>query len=106
LAWWWGHLSSECLHDPLAGLFVDQKWMDIGSVLFGATTLRHYGYNVGVANLHERPVARDSEGYYTHSKRGPAATVPLPRLRPRTALKSFTRGPAPARGRAAPKPTR
>jgi hypothetical protein len=63
LRWWWGHLSSECLHDPLEGLFVDQKWMDIGSVLFDATSLRHYGYNVGVANLHERPVVADSDGY-------------------------------------------
>ncbi len=67
LRWWWGHLSSECLHDPLAGLFVDQKWMDVGSVLFNATTLRHYGYNVGVANLHERPVADDADGYYIAS---------------------------------------
>jgi hypothetical protein len=63
LTWWWGHLSTECLHDPIAGLFVDQKWVDIGSVLFGATSLRHYGYNVGVGNLHERPVSRDVDGY-------------------------------------------
>jgi len=64
LKWWWGHLRWECLHDPLAGLFVDQKWMDIGSVLFDATALRHYGYNVGIANLHERPIERDSDGLY------------------------------------------
>jgi hypothetical protein len=64
LTWWWSHLRSECLTEPLAGLFVDQKWMDIGSVLFDATVLRHYGYNVGVANLPERPLARDSAGYY------------------------------------------
>ena len=64
LSWWWGHLRSECLHDRLAGLFVDQKWVDIGSVLFGATCLRHYGYNVGAANLHERPIGADSDGYY------------------------------------------
>jgi hypothetical protein len=67
LSWWWKHLESECLLEPLAGLFVDQKWMDLGSVLFNATTLRHYGYNVGVANLHERPIASDSEGYYVAS---------------------------------------
>jgi hypothetical protein len=67
LDWWWGHLRSECLHDPLAGLFVDQKWMDIGSVLFGASALRHAGYNVGAANLHERPVAADAGGYYISS---------------------------------------
>ncbi len=67
LRWWWSHLRSECLHDAIAGLFVDQKWMDIGSVLFGSTSLRHYGYNVGVANLHERPVAADADGYYIAS---------------------------------------
>lgn len=64
LDWWWSHLRSECLHDPLAGLFVDQKWMDVGSVLFDAIALRHYGYNVGVGNLHERPVESDADGYY------------------------------------------
>jgi hypothetical protein len=67
LDWWWGHLQAECLHDPLAGLFVDQKWVDIGSTLFSASALRHYGYNVGIANLHERPVARDSDGYVISS---------------------------------------
>jgi hypothetical protein len=64
LDWWWGHLKSECLHDPLSGLFVDQKWVDLGSVLFDASPLRHYGYNVGMANIHERAVASDSDGYY------------------------------------------
>ena len=67
LTWWWDHLRTECLHDPIAGLFVDQKWMDVGSVLFDATSLRHYGYNVSVANLHERPVDRDADGYYIAS---------------------------------------
>jgi hypothetical protein len=64
LDWWWGHLSTECLHDPIAGLFVDQKWVDVGSVYFDARSLRHHGYNVGLANLHERPVDRDSEGFF------------------------------------------
>ncbi len=63
LDWWWSHLRTECLYDPLAGLFVDQKWMDIGSTLFQAAALRHSGYNVGVANLPERPVAQDDDGY-------------------------------------------
>lgn len=62
LAWWWDHLRAECLHDALGGLFVDQKWVDVGSVLFGSASLRHPGYNVGVANLHERPVAEDADG--------------------------------------------
>jgi hypothetical protein len=67
LAWWWEHLRTECLHDSLSGLFVDQKWMDVGSVLFGAHVLRHYGYNAGVGNVHERPLARDADGYYIAS---------------------------------------
>lgn len=58
LDWWWGHLERECLIYPLFGLFVDQKWTDVGSNLFGAHTLRHYGYNVGPWNLHERRFAR------------------------------------------------
>jgi hypothetical protein len=62
LDWWWGHLSIECLYEPLAGLFVDQKWVDIGSTLFAARSLRHTGYNVGVGNLPERPLAADADG--------------------------------------------
>ena len=67
LDWWWGHLRTECLYDPLAGLFVDQKWMDIGATLFEAASFRHAGYNVGVANLSERPLAVDADGYYIAS---------------------------------------
>ncbi|KAA1396088.1 hypothetical protein [Aeromicrobium ginsengisoli] len=67
LDWWWGHLSLECLYEPLAGLFVDQKWVDIGSTLFAARSLRHTGYNVGVGNLPERPLAADADGYYNSS---------------------------------------
>ncbi len=63
LDWWWGHLRRECLYDPLSGLFVDQKWMDIGATLFQAGSFRHAGYNVGVANLSERPLAEDADGY-------------------------------------------
>jgi hypothetical protein len=67
LDWWWGHLRWECLHDPLSGLFVDQKWMDVGSVLFGAHILRHRGYNTGAGNLYERPLGHDADGYYVTS---------------------------------------
>ncbi|HEY6471996.1 MAG TPA: hypothetical protein VIY26_03820, partial [Acidimicrobiales bacterium] len=63
LDWWWGHLRTECIYDPLAGLFVDQKWMDIGATLFEAGYLRHAGYNVGLGNLVERPITQDADGY-------------------------------------------
>lgn len=62
LDWWWSHLQTECLWDPLSGLFVDQKWVDVGAALFAGTAWRHRGYNVSVANLHERPLVRDEEG--------------------------------------------
>jgi len=38
--------------------------MDVGAPLFGATSWPHRGYNVSVANLHERAIARDADGYY------------------------------------------
>jgi hypothetical protein len=56
LDWWWSHLERECLIYPLLGMFVDQKWTDIGAVMFDAYSLRHYGYNVGHWNLHERSI--------------------------------------------------
>lgn len=62
LDWWWGHLEYECLNDPVVGLFTDQKWVDLGSVLFAARTLRHSGYNVGIGNIGERPLGRDADG--------------------------------------------
>lgn len=67
LDWWWGHLERECLWDPLSGLFVDQKWVDIGATLFQAGAWRHAGYNVSVANLHERPITQDDEGLVVSS---------------------------------------
>ena len=63
LSWWWSHLERECLIYPLLGLFVDQKWTDMGAVLFNAHTLRHSGYNVGHWNLHERRFERRGGEY-------------------------------------------
>ncbi|WP_310962192.1 hypothetical protein [Nocardioides terrisoli] len=67
LDWWWGKLRNECLFDPLSGLFVDQKWVDVGASLFRAATLRHAGYNTSVANLQERPLAEDADGFVVSS---------------------------------------
>jgi hypothetical protein len=71
LDWWWSHLETECLYDPLAGLFVDQKWMDIGSSHYQASSFRHPGYNVSVANLWERPLTTSPEGYRIASSGDP-----------------------------------
>ncbi len=64
LDWWWSHLRRECLYDPLSALFVDQKWLDIGSSMFKAATLYHAGYNIAVDNLPERPLLQDEAGYW------------------------------------------
>lgn len=64
LDWWWDRLEWDCLFDYLNGLFVDQKWMDMGSDLWRARSLRHHGYNVGVVNLHERPLGLDADGFH------------------------------------------
>jgi hypothetical protein len=63
LDWWWSHLERECLIYPLLGLFVDQKWTDIGSVMFRAHSLEHYGYNIGHWNLHERQFQKSGSEY-------------------------------------------
>ncbi len=62
LNWWKDRLRSECRFEPLSGLFVDQKWVDVGSQLFNARALRHAGYNTGVGNMHERPIGVDEQG--------------------------------------------
>lgn len=63
LDWWWSHLERECLIYPLLGIFVDQKWTDIGATLFDAYSLRHYGYNAGPWNLHERSLDETHSGW-------------------------------------------
>lgn len=63
LAWWWSHLQRECLIYPLLGMFVDQKWTDVGAMLFKAHSLRHAGYNVGPWNLLERDINRIDDVY-------------------------------------------
>lgn len=63
LDWWWSHLERECLIYPLLGVFVDQKWVDIGANYFGAHSLRHAGYNVGPWNLHERRFEKAGTDY-------------------------------------------
>ncbi|WP_203582283.1 hypothetical protein [Microbacterium hibisci] len=63
LDWWWAHLERECLIYPLLGMFVDQKWTDVGANYFGAHSLRHAGYNVGPWNLLERHIDRDTSQF-------------------------------------------
>jgi hypothetical protein len=55
LNWWSDRCHALCYEESQAGLFVDQKWMDLVPGLFDAVCiLRHRGCNVAYWNLHER----------------------------------------------------
>lgn len=62
--WWAKKLEFGCYADPAAGLFTDQKWMDLAPGMFrDVHILRHDGYNVAYWNLKQRPVTSGGSGY-------------------------------------------
>jgi glycosyltransferase involved in cell wall biosynthesis len=62
--WWARHREGNCVVDLDAGLFVDQKFMDLAPCMVESTCiLRHPGYNVAYWNLMHRPVQRSPEGW-------------------------------------------
>ena len=64
VAWWAKHLQGDCVVDLEAGLFVDQKFMDLAPCLVeSAKILRHPGYNAAYWNLMHRPVTRAGAGW-------------------------------------------
>lgn len=62
LDWWWERLVTDALNDQPAGLFTDQRWIDLVPSLFRHTVLRDPGWNVGYWNLWERPLSRGPGG--------------------------------------------
>jgi hypothetical protein len=55
--WWRERLARHCLNDVMAGLFFDQKWIDLVPALFPRTAIVQYrGCNVAYWNLHSRPL--------------------------------------------------
>jgi glycosyltransferase involved in cell wall biosynthesis/GT2 family glycosyltransferase len=61
LAWWRERLRRDCLNDPAAGMFVDQRWIDFAPALFEPWILKDPGYNVAYWNLPNRTLTRDAE---------------------------------------------
>lgn len=59
LDWWCTRLSKHCHFDPISGLFVDQKWVDLAPCFFdNVRLLKHPGYNVAYWNVFQRQLIR------------------------------------------------
>ncbi|MCW4782450.1 hypothetical protein [Enterobacter chuandaensis] len=57
IEWWMNKCKDECFFDPVKGLFVDQKWINLVPGLFPNVYIsRHLGLNVSYWNLHERVI--------------------------------------------------
>jgi glycosyltransferase involved in cell wall biosynthesis len=56
LGFWDERLRRHCLVDHGAGLFTDQRWIDLAPALFDVAVVRDPGWNVAYWNLHERPL--------------------------------------------------
>jgi glycosyltransferase involved in cell wall biosynthesis len=64
LDWWSERLEDECLIDPVNGLFVDQRWIDLAPGMWpGMSVLRKPAYNVAYWNLPQRRLEVDDDGY-------------------------------------------
>lgn len=59
IGWWADRLEFGAVSDIAAGLFTDQKWIDLVPGLFpDVHILRDEGYNLAYWNLSQRPVSR------------------------------------------------
>jgi len=59
LEWWKKKLYNKCTVDYRRGYFVDQKFMDLGAVLFDKVHIeKGVGYNVAYWNLHSRHIEK------------------------------------------------
>ncbi|NRA30755.1 MAG: hypothetical protein HRU11_10910 [Parvularculaceae bacterium] len=63
LSWWSDRMPTDCRVDLDAGLFVDQKYIDLMPSYLPVThVLRHPGYNVAYWNLSQRKLSRSPAG--------------------------------------------
>ena len=70
IAWWADRLEFGALSDIAAGLFTDQKWVDLVPGLFpDVHILRDEGYNLAYWNLSQRPVSRQGLHWYAGKQR-------------------------------------
>jgi hypothetical protein len=76
LHWWCQHLQRECIAESDAGLFVDQKWVDLVPGSFDAVhILRNPAYNIAYWNLHERKLQHRDESFFEQNSSEPVALL-------------------------------
>lgn len=84
LRWLQGCLARDCVRNFTAGLFDDQKWLDLAAaVCDGVRPLRDPGLNAGHWNLHERAFQERPEGLWLEDA-GPLALFHFSGLAPDT----------------------
>lgn len=65
VGWWGDRLARECLLERDAGLFVDQKWVDMVPACFDRVfIMRDPAYNIAYWNLHERTLEERQGDFY------------------------------------------
>ena len=63
--WWSARLKRWCREDIPAGVFTDQKWIDLVPGFFeNVKILRHPGYNVASWNMTNRHISKNEDGQY------------------------------------------
>ena len=57
LKWWGERLARDCLTEPAAGIYVDERWVDWAPVYFDHAVVRDSSLNVAFWNLDERELS-------------------------------------------------
>ena len=57
LEWWGERLARDCLTEPAAGIYVDERWVDWAPVYFDHAVVRDSSLNVAFWNLDERELS-------------------------------------------------
>ncbi len=70
IEWWADRLEFGALSDISAGLFTDQKWVDLVPGMFpDVHVLRDHGYNLAYWNVSQRPVSQRGLHWYAGKQR-------------------------------------